>query len=201
MSNTAPPGWYLDPQMAGTQRYWDGDAWTGHVSPLESPQARVDSTAHSDAVATAEGNPQSASGDGLTLPGQAQQPEPAERRDKRPPPPGTQWLTKWTGRKHKTKKTVLNAACQACASEYQLRGEALNRYAVQMSGWASVGNLVAGMDLWANNNPDGNAAKQLKYNRERADLQEKRDAAGRAELLADAPNADPIRCWSNRLGR
>lgn len=29
-------GWYADPNMAGTQRYWDGDAWTDHVAPAGS---------------------------------------------------------------------------------------------------------------------------------------------------------------------
>jgi len=26
-------GWYLDPDGVGTLRYWDGEGWTGHVSP------------------------------------------------------------------------------------------------------------------------------------------------------------------------
>src|SRR3954452_23143419 len=25
------PGWYRDPWNAGQQRYWDGQAWTGHI--------------------------------------------------------------------------------------------------------------------------------------------------------------------------
>lgn len=29
----AGPGWYSDPEMAGTQRYWDGTEWTDHVAP------------------------------------------------------------------------------------------------------------------------------------------------------------------------
>lgn len=29
-----PPGWYPDPKMAGTQRYWDGEAWTDGIAPL-----------------------------------------------------------------------------------------------------------------------------------------------------------------------
>src|SRR5207248_9339286 len=28
-----PPGWYPDPPMPGTQRYWDGATWTAHVAP------------------------------------------------------------------------------------------------------------------------------------------------------------------------
>lgn len=27
-----PAGWYPDPNGGGGQRYWDGSAWTGHVS-------------------------------------------------------------------------------------------------------------------------------------------------------------------------
>lgn len=33
----APAGWYPDENMAGTLRYWDGDAWTDEVRPAESP--------------------------------------------------------------------------------------------------------------------------------------------------------------------
>ncbi len=29
---TTPAGWYPDPSGAGGQRYWDGSAWTDHVS-------------------------------------------------------------------------------------------------------------------------------------------------------------------------
>ena len=31
------PGWYADPQMPGTQRYWDGQNWTPHVAPVAAP--------------------------------------------------------------------------------------------------------------------------------------------------------------------
>lgn len=30
----ADPGWYPDTTRPGTQRYWDGVAWTGHTAPL-----------------------------------------------------------------------------------------------------------------------------------------------------------------------
>jgi hypothetical protein len=29
----SPPGWYQDPAMGGSQRYWDGTRWTEHVAP------------------------------------------------------------------------------------------------------------------------------------------------------------------------
>lgn len=31
--SSAPAGWYPDPTMADTQRYWDGSAWTDHRAP------------------------------------------------------------------------------------------------------------------------------------------------------------------------
>jgi hypothetical protein len=31
-----PPGWYRDPVWGNEQRYWDGDAWTTHVSSSDS---------------------------------------------------------------------------------------------------------------------------------------------------------------------
>lgn len=30
----APPGWYADPYVAGGRRWWDGQWWTEHASPL-----------------------------------------------------------------------------------------------------------------------------------------------------------------------
>jgi hypothetical protein len=30
---SAPAGWYPDPTMADTRRYWDGKAWTDHIAP------------------------------------------------------------------------------------------------------------------------------------------------------------------------
>ncbi len=29
---TQPAGWYPDPQVAGTMRYWDGGAWSEHTA-------------------------------------------------------------------------------------------------------------------------------------------------------------------------
>ena len=34
---SAAPGWYPDPNMPGTQRYWDGGKWTDNVAPLPPP--------------------------------------------------------------------------------------------------------------------------------------------------------------------
>lgn len=28
------PGWYPDPEMADTRRYWDGSSWTDHRAPV-----------------------------------------------------------------------------------------------------------------------------------------------------------------------
>ena len=33
MTEQREAGWYPDPQMTGTQRYWDGDGWSEHVAP------------------------------------------------------------------------------------------------------------------------------------------------------------------------
>lgn len=29
------PGWYRDPERIGTQRYWDGERWSGEHAPIE----------------------------------------------------------------------------------------------------------------------------------------------------------------------
>lgn len=34
----APAGWYPDPEMAETLRYWDGSAWTEHRTPATPTQ-------------------------------------------------------------------------------------------------------------------------------------------------------------------
>ena len=31
-SEQIPAGWYPDPNIAGTMRYWDGDGWTDHTA-------------------------------------------------------------------------------------------------------------------------------------------------------------------------
>ena len=33
----APRGWYPHPDMGGTERYWNGTAWTGEVRPWAPP--------------------------------------------------------------------------------------------------------------------------------------------------------------------
>lgn len=39
-SSSPAPGWYPDPKMVGTQRYWDGERWTDNAAPLTAPPAR-----------------------------------------------------------------------------------------------------------------------------------------------------------------
>ncbi|MEK8142452.1 DUF2510 domain-containing protein [Streptomyces sp. M10(2022)] len=38
MSNATPPGWYPDVGTPGTERWWDGTAWTAHTRPLAAAQ-------------------------------------------------------------------------------------------------------------------------------------------------------------------
>ena len=33
-----PPGWYPDPVMPGTQRYWDGERWSDKIAPMQHQQ-------------------------------------------------------------------------------------------------------------------------------------------------------------------
>lgn len=34
MNELPAPGWYRDPELTATQRYWDGSRWTAHRAPL-----------------------------------------------------------------------------------------------------------------------------------------------------------------------
>lgn len=43
-----PPGWYTDPRMADTRRYWDGSTWTNHVAPIEPPVRVVETPERAD---------------------------------------------------------------------------------------------------------------------------------------------------------
>ncbi|MEV4330153.1 DUF2510 domain-containing protein [Streptomyces sp. NPDC049597] len=37
MSMTTPPGWFPDPQVPGTERWWDGSAWAAHTRAAQAP--------------------------------------------------------------------------------------------------------------------------------------------------------------------
>ena len=39
MDANPAPGWYPDPSMRDTQRYWDGARWTEHVAPVNAGPA------------------------------------------------------------------------------------------------------------------------------------------------------------------
>ncbi|MGI5400145.1 DUF2510 domain-containing protein [Streptomyces sp. CA-135486] len=42
MSMTTPAGWYPDSNVPGTERWWDGTAWTAHTRPVQAQvQARA----------------------------------------------------------------------------------------------------------------------------------------------------------------
>ena len=42
--STPAPGWYPDPSAPGTQRYWDGTAWTDSTAPLPGYSAPREAT-------------------------------------------------------------------------------------------------------------------------------------------------------------
>lgn len=44
------PGWYADPAMADTQRYWDGAVWTEHVAPMTGQPASASTSSSNSQV-------------------------------------------------------------------------------------------------------------------------------------------------------
>ncbi|MFC9622903.1 DUF2510 domain-containing protein [Streptomyces sp. NPDC056930] len=53
MSDATPPGWYPDAATPGTERWWDGMAWTAHTRPI-APVAQQPGPP--EPVANADGN-------------------------------------------------------------------------------------------------------------------------------------------------
>lgn len=60
-----PAGWYPDPEMADTVRYWDGSAWTGHLAPASGAPA----TPLTSAAPSAPAHPSRGSGRWLLIAG------------------------------------------------------------------------------------------------------------------------------------
>ena len=59
-SPTTPPGWYPDTTAPGTERYWDGAAWTDHSRPVvgaAAPPAPPAPTPYTNAPAPQVGAP------------------------------------------------------------------------------------------------------------------------------------------------
>jgi hypothetical protein len=46
-SPNVPAGWYPDPTLPGTQRYWDGSEWTEHRAPLSPTPAATQASSWS----------------------------------------------------------------------------------------------------------------------------------------------------------
>ena len=47
----APAGWYPDPTMSNTQRYWDGTRWSNHFAPMPPPMVYAAEASNSGALA------------------------------------------------------------------------------------------------------------------------------------------------------
>lgn len=123
------------------------------------------------------------------LPGKAEQPEEKPRLDGKPAPNGTVWLTQWKGRKHKTKKQRLAAACQHCGRDYVLNGVDLNELAEQQGAWKKTvrgANLVAAVStVWDIDSKK--AGKQLRHTRNESMLDEGKAAKEQAVRFTVCP--------------
>lgn len=51
----AAAGWYADPSMVNTRRYWDGQNWTAHVAPNDAPTHAGTQAAPASAVPALSG--------------------------------------------------------------------------------------------------------------------------------------------------
>src|SRR5690349_5833156 len=47
-----PAGWYQDPAMADTLRYWDGQTWTDHIAPKGASPERPGLSGQQNQLAT-----------------------------------------------------------------------------------------------------------------------------------------------------
>ncbi|MGW1406849.1 DUF2510 domain-containing protein [Streptomyces sp. NPDC002403] len=64
MSDATPPGWYPDAAAPGTERWWDGTAWTAHIRPAAPAPQGLGPPAP---VATASRNGATADGSGTRV--------------------------------------------------------------------------------------------------------------------------------------
>ncbi|MGW1192808.1 DUF2510 domain-containing protein [Streptomyces sp. NPDC002559] len=66
MSNATPPGWYPDAAIPGTERWWDGAAWTAHTRPTAPAPQQFGPPAPPDGTVARTGGASGGSGSGAT---------------------------------------------------------------------------------------------------------------------------------------
>jgi peptidoglycan/xylan/chitin deacetylase (PgdA/CDA1 family) len=60
-TQAAPPGWYPDPTVRGSVRYWDGETWSSYTARHDVPAARNTSTTLPEFRAVPESEPEAKS--------------------------------------------------------------------------------------------------------------------------------------------